>query len=57
MIIMDTFRRKINIAVFNWVGSVLVEKAFLFFIYFSLLSKYVYCIYSNCNSSQDVAVS
>ena len=53
---MDTFRCKINIAVL-WVGSVLVEKAFLFFIYVSLLSKYVYCIYSNCNSSQDVAVS
>ena len=29
---------------------------FFFFFFFFLLSKYVYCIYSNCNSSQDVAV-
>ena len=38
----------------GWVGT---GRNFFFFIYSSLFSKYVHCVYSNCNYFQDVAIS
>ena len=40
----------------DWVGTGR-KSVFVFHLFFFALLNYLYCIYSNCNCSQDVVVS